>query len=459
MIPYAILMCRLTQTDGTELEVRVLELSPQGFTFRISRRISPADILEINRITLWFFKQKSADYYELSLKDYCVEQIPDKEQQGNPFWNLFRITTKDDCFRQAAIALSREYLAYVSGKLYCEDWELSHKLSGWPFSPDSPVCETLEQQYHHWFDSLQADDNWLQQAEIIPERALVLDRKNLWNAFLNTDPASFMAEYWKEHALHHHPISKLQLTHVYIGNAYCHLQMPDQTTLEQIIFKCSANGFTPVIVFSAIPQFARKRAHNLLQHLDAYGTATGTIIEVVVNDWGMIEYLRSHQFDHLTVTLGTLLLRQKKDARITYTFGSEKLKQALSGQGFEETEFLKSVELPDSISGFSGESVGYASTTKHDGLRFNLQLPFYQTNTAAYCPLSNQMEHGSDVLQTENRSCKKYCEFNAFLYPKGSNMVGSYTSLFGLDTRVLTDSMYLRSLLQNNCSRLVFYFI
>ena len=172
-------------------------------------------------------------------------------------------------------------------------------------------------------------------------------------------------------------------------------------------------------------------------------------MEIVVNDWAMVEMLCG-KTSRLHPVLGTLLNKRKKDPRMKYKSGDISLFQRNSLNAKFYRDFLAK---EFHIHRYEWESCGYEQQIPPG--KNSLHIPFYQTNTSQYCPLGAVCETGERGRQKLAKKCPGYCTEYALLYPEHLHMIGRYNSLFGIDMRILKEEEILKNYIQNGVDRVV----
>lgn len=123
MIPYAIFCAKLDGNGFKALEVRALDMSVEGFTFRISNRYRD-NIQYIKRIILHFYCFNESGYRELILDNDELNDKEDKrcgqgvknsintrkfsikEEESTEFYTIYRFITDDPTYQQYSGELS-----------------------------------------------------------------------------------------------------------------------------------------------------------------------------------------------------------------------------------------------------------------------------------------------------------------------------------------------------------------
>ena len=495
------------------LEIRITELSGEGFSFRVPEKIEKAACLEIC-------------FFDFSADCYRKVQLAEKEREmklteETPFFFIYSVWTKNGEYREQVKRLVTDYDNYISLKLTGDDAYLSEKMVGYPAELDEVYAESFEEQKKEWFGC--ADDRMKdcfceekEQEEILAkqldygdfeinvndfergvdiaetidvsehkkwnikdfpkfELTLTIDRPELYNDFLQKDWIIFCRDYWKNNFLEHHPLSQKQATRIYIGNQFCHNLFPEKKQLFQMLEKAFENNFAVTLAFTYIRYNLLEETGKLLQKLEVWcqrkeqevsnqqtvnkDLKTGISekkktkydLEIIINDWAMPALLQGKA--HLKPVLGILLNKRRKDTRLPYKHGIENYVDSLAENNLNCGFYQNYLKNTYNIQRFEFESCGYKIIIPAG--THSLHLPFFQTNTSQYCTLYAACKYGNRGKQKLPENCPKYCDKKVFLYPKHLKMVGRYNSLFGYDERILWDKEYLQNYLEHGIDRIV----
>ena len=280
------------------------------------------------------------------------------------------------------------------------------------------------------------------------ELTIELDRPELYTSYLNMNFSDWLSQYWASNHLSWHPLSRLQLTRLYIGNQFCHLLFPEEDLLFTLMNKTWADGLAVTLSFSYLREFILKPIQQLLETLNFWCQKHQTTVEIVVNDWAMADLLTD--FPQLHPILGVLINKRRKDPRLSYKKGEL---SALSENSINADFYRNFLAETCRITRYEEESCGYLPELPEG--KHSLHLPFYQTNTSQYCPLYARCKRGSRGAQTLPKDCPHWCREYAFLYPAHLHMLGRYNSLFALDTGILRSPELLGGWLREGVDRLV----
>lgn len=223
----------------------------------------------------------------------------------------------------------------------------------------------------------------------------------------------------------------------------------------EMIQKAKQERLDITICFTYIRECYIEKTKGVIDKLYNWCIKNNKKIEIVINDWGMIK-LVENKGDYLTLSLGVLLNKRKKDPRYIYKNGYEENKNLIAKNNLNSSIFTKFLEI-NNIKRYEYESCGYKIDIAEGN--HSLHIPFYVTNTSQYCTLyamCTTMNRGNQKLVKE---CPMYCSDYVFTYPKHLKMIGRYNSLFAFDDTSLKDSNSLEEYIKRGIDRIVFNFI
>ncbi len=474
MIPYAILSGQLQSDtlDKRSSMIRILELSPESFTFRLDNTIPTERIEKVQSVVLHFYSFARNTYRELTLQEFQVAVV---EQQ--PFWNLYQITTQNVQFRGCALDLSKEYTRYIRLKLEEEDATVSSKLVGYPEEVEQwkateqgtgianrngikKPCDKAEEGQVQEPDSGWSNERY--------QLAIGLDNRQLQEAYLRYPLEEFQKRYWQEHGLIGHPLAKQPVTHFYIGSQFCPLLFPEETVLFSLLGKMKQEQVEPVLVFSYMEEGSIPQVRQILEGVADWWLGKRKEkkrsgrkcdrIELILNDWGMMalvqEVGREKEVDCFTGSLGVLLNKRRKDTRLPYKNGASQYIQRLWENSCNEKNYAAWLREHWGIERIEYESCGYPVRVQEE-LGGSLHIPYYQMNTSNRCTLYAACRYGNRGHQTVIKSCPGYCSRQEFQYPEGLHLKGRYNSIFGYDETSLLMGERVRGMLKQKIDRIV----
>ena len=494
MIPFAILAGKL-RTKAGEKEIRILELSPEYFTFRLLTKQAKQYVQLLTEagqqstIELSFFQFKEKQYHELTLdceKDIIkIEMFP--EEETDLFLELrVTVTDKNKEYADCAEQLNREYMNYVYLKLEETDAELSQALTGYPAEKEQIYSENLTKQravWDHIDEGVHIDESahiaagghvdmptvslFNEQGKQISRSfslGIELDNPAWYQAYLTYPLDEFSTLYWDSSNIPlNHPLRIQKIQFLYIGNAYCPHLFPTEKQLYVLLEKILKEHLCPVLVFSPVEEKDILNIEKRIDQLAVWCTQNQVKIELVLNDWGMAGIVRNKYPDQFQLTLGCLLSKHRRDTRIHYinrnssrssrsdsssSLGNSGKKSEMFGQGPLQTAFYQNyLREHFHITRVSLQSCGYqqmlstfnSGSSSDNGIGVTLHFPFFQMNTSGWCPLLATLQRGDRAKQTAVDSCNCPCMNYAFEYPDFLHMIGRYNSIFGYDNSIINE--------------------
>lgn len=433
LIPSSLVACFV---NG--IEVRILQLAYEGFSFRMAERVE-----KLENLTLQYFQFSESSYQTVEIRDYCIEI------EETDFYVIYTIRTEQNDYKMHTDAIIKDYSNYISLKLSGDDAYLSQQMVNYPAEADEEYYDTWEEQKKEFFLPLQYISYQVSEQY---EFALSLDSPMRYQKYLAMDIKQFKQEYLKENYLEDHPLLQRKVTRLYVGNQFCHNLQPTKEQYFAMLQKAQIEDLSLTLVFTYLRDEFVEQTDTLLQMLYDWCKTENKVMEIVVNDWGMVKLLEDKQ-DYFQLNLGILLNKRRKDPRYSYKQGFPENVDKLSENNLSSGNYRKYLLEKWNISRYEYESCGYPIKipTAHN----SLHLPYYQTNTSQYCTLYARCSTGRRGKQTLAENCPYYCDEIAFMYPKHLKMIGKYNSLFAYDDSILKDSKQLNGYLQHGTDRIV----
>ena len=425
-VSYALFGAEITTVSGKTLRVSASGASALGFTFRLS--VSDAALLDMppQGIQVHFERET------LLLSDYSLTR-----EESERYFISFRLESGDAAFRSRMQALTAEIMRYTELKMSGSDAALSKAYVRYPaeaerdFAPDFLIWRKEALKTHPAFDALLC----------VPEWVLPVYSPSAVRAFLRLGTAACWQEYLAAAGLSDTVLAQRTPESVQLGAPYCARLLPDTVTLERLLSRCRESGTQARFIFPPMQEKDTDLFATLLH------TLYGRVRQVTVQDAGMARLIKESFPGRFTVSAGPLLLKRRRDARMKWWPGDPKALKETSANGTDFTDWLQSLK----ITGYEWETVGYPIRMPKGS---TLRLPFFQMNTGDNCPLSAQIHTGRRGANAPE-NCGLVCEHACFLYGKALNMVGRGNTLYGLDTRAVTEEDYLRMLLSENVESII----
>lgn len=331
---------------------------------------------------------------------------------------LTRFSFEDPACTAAIRRMLNNYARYLEIKSCGGAEAYAQYIADYPAELDDVFCASPDEQFATWYAQLPP----VPQPQPGCELAVELNCPVLWQLYLDTPLESFMDAYAANRGLSRNNLPANPPQRLYVGNAFCRHLFPDEAVFADIAAKARREGLELTLVTAELRaggEDAADRCIALARDLQA---------ELAVNDWGMLQ--RAQDVSGLQLVLGTQLNRRRKDPRMQYKCGMQDRSALLALNALNDGAWLAFLG-ETGIVRFDYESCGLP--TLLPDVPCSLHLPFYQTNTALWCPLRAICERGDRGAQSGGESCPRWCEENLLLYPEHLKMLGKWNSLFALD--------------------------
>ena len=439
LLPSGLITCLLNSK-----EVRIMKISPERLTIRLAQEVK-----EINELKVIFYVFDENRYKEITIEKYNLINKGKHE-----FYVTYVFSIKDEIYLQNVRNAFNNYTRYIRLKAYSDDNDFSNEMVGYPSEKDYDFYEDYISQKQEWMANLNYDSfNYriLNSVELV----INVDNYELYNKYLNEDIETFMSNYLKDNFIEKHKLMYKNISRIYVGNEFCHNLFPSKRMLIDIIKKANNEGLEVTICFTYVRECYIDKIKSIINEIYNWCNENNKKIEIVINDWGMLKVVENKQ-DYLTLCLGVLLNKRKKDPRYIYKNGYNENKALIGDNSLNSkifSEFLKD----NNINRFEYESCGYKLNIAKGN--HTLHMPFYVTNTSQYCTLYAKCTRMNRGRQKLVMGCPMYCKDYIFSYPKHLKMVGKYNSLFSFDDTLLHDSKKLEQYINEGRDRILLNFI
>ena len=427
MIPFGLL-----SGFAGEREIRITKLDETGFGFRVVRDYDGAKEWGNGRLRfkICFYDMEKSEYTEVVIKNYKC--MPDTDEKSDFYQGYLVFPFSDENagkYKSAVQKLLGQYSRYIRLKLEEDDSGLAKEMTGYPGMLDEVQCDSLEEQVMFWEKESSGQAYGTAEKESHYELAFSIDRPELYKEYLQKALPDFVRDYGDgvRKILPDFSFEAEKMKRLYIGNQFCPQLFPKEKILFEMLDKAAGEEAKVTLALSYVREEMLEKTAKLLRKLDSWCLQKGQMLEVVVNDWGMVSMVKKGTMN-LVPCLGILLNKRKKDPRISYKAGNKSLfkKNGLNADFYRD--FLKE---KFGILRYEWESCGYEIAFPEG--KNSLHLPFYQTNTSSFCPLYAACKTGERGRQKLVKDCPEYCRKYVFLYPEHLHMVGRFNSLFGID--------------------------
>lgn len=198
-----------------------------------------------------------------------------------------------------------------------------------------------------------------------------------------------------------------EYSRLYFGIEFCQNLMPSKEELGRILEFISKKEMDFTFVTPYLTNEGMKKIKPLLSYIiDVQPEG-----EIIINDWGLLEWIGQEYFD-LNLVLGRLLTKQKRGPRILNLIGRvpDNMVQHFRKSNVDSlilTDFLiskqiKRVELDNLLQGISRPP---------HSLKSSLYIPFAYITTTRLCLLSSCEDKVNKPLRAIsacNKECQKY---------------------------------------------------
>ncbi len=418
-LPAAIL---LVEADNKEL--KVTGCNESGIIVQSGFELD----LEQNPIILKYFGVDEYSYKDITIHNY---QILESKQLR--FCSEYTIEIQDEEYKDI-------YASLVTQLSMLDEYE-ADKNNDFHKDYDTAVKE--------WFGHALKYEDCKEVMEQV-QGCFVVENVDDYQMFLNSSVESFINKKLTRLGLEH-TFKAANFKRVYIGNQFCHNLFPNKELLLRLMDKAKECNLDITIAFTYMRETLIDQVREQVQLIDDWAQKHNRKIEIIINDWGMLNFLAGKE-ERLLPVLGVLLNKRKKDPRTLRKIGIEKYTSYLQENNLN-TELFQ-----DFLKKHNIERVEYEShiiPNKYIAMKASLHVPYYQTNTSQYCPLYAQCAHLNRDHQELITSCTKYCRNFVMMFPKDVDAIGRYNSIFGIDTAILRDRKVFQFIKDSEVDRLV----
>ena len=213
---------------------------------------------------------------------------------------------------------------------------------------------------------------------------------------------------------------------IYWGVEFCQNLIPNLINTKKILRFVKQNNLR----VSLVTPFVTERGLKRLKGIFAWLKEKRIDCEIVINDWGLLEYLHSEFKGYFELSLGRLLVRQQRDPAMKRVL-EKQLPFAVKGKDGKiaifvhkppgklyqkgiKASYINSPLLQKFLFKFGIKRVELNNLIQGlnlDGIRFKKSIysPFVHISTTRFCPMQTryQKTYRINVCQ---RECQKYYE-------------------------------------------------
>lgn len=424
-------------------EVRIKRLSPKSLSVRTSKEI------DINNLKVAFYIFNESDYIELDIEKYEVISIK-KEK----FCIIYELNVNNKEYEHNVRRVVRDYLNYINLRVFGCEGEFSRDMIGYPAELDYDYYENHNLELEEWMAEIDEDAwNGIELGEV--ELAIQLDNYDRYYDFLSMNIDEFKDYYFSRNYIRNNTLLHKELTRIYIGNEFCHNLFPDVELLISMLDKCYKTSLDITICTTYMMEHHASYYIDMIDRIYRWCRESNYRVEIVINDYGMIDLL-SDKVDYISMSLGCLLNKRKRDPRYKYKRDIAMHPRLISQNILNNSRYIELLE-DNKIYRHEYESCGYIMDI---AVGYNsLHLPFYQTNTSQLCPLYAKVTYNNRGYQISVDNCGRLCRKFYFSYPKHLKMLGRYNSIFAFDRDILDNDNIIRSYISQGIDRIVLNFL
>ena len=428
-----------------EKDYAILGINKETITFESADKLD-----DEFRFTILLFNFSLYDYEKFEIDKCKVLQVKENEFSYiyickiEEIKNLEEYETK---LKDLLKAVELNDMSYTLDNIFKDNNEKKLQLK------DNSFFNNYEEQHNYWFnENTNCANN--QFSSIINDVELAFNVNNyiLYNQFLIKPFNDAIKEELEKNKLSNHGIFQKEFSRVYIGNQFCHNLFPDNEMLFKLINKAKDENYKISIAFTYMRDNHIDTYRNILGQLSKWCDENKMEIEIIVNDWGMLNIVNKDFNNNFTISLGILLNKRKKDPRMKWKIGSDKFIEARKENNLNCGHFYDFLEKHN-ITRFEFES--HVEMNKIPEGKHSLNFPFYQMNTSQYCTLYAECQNYSRDIQKLVENCPRYCEEFVCMLPKNLDAVGKGNSLFGFDNSILINPQILSEYRKMGIDRLL----
>jgi len=280
----------------------------------------------------------------------------------------------------------------------------------YPLEKDKEFCKSYKEQEEeeewHTYQTTDETNNGFLKSMSEVELAFSINNFSLYEKFSNTDFKTAIQNVLEQNQLKDHPIFVKPFSRVYIGNEFCPNIFLETDKLIKLLDQTRMEGLNATIALSFLREDIIELRIALLKRLVEWCDKNDTSLEVIVNDWGMME-LVAQTNGRLKPILGRLLNKRKKDPKYKWKWGIKNYTQDMEENFLNGNETFISLLSSRGVNRFEFESHIHNNLIPEG--KHSLHFPYYQTNTSQYCTLYADCTGYSRTKQKLVSHCPRYC--------------------------------------------------
>ena len=324
-----------------------------------------------------------------------------------------------------------------------------NNMEHYQYSEDKTICKDIEQQKSYWFDFQDSKVTLPENAEL----AFVVSEHKIYKEVLKYGFRQGFRKCLENVNIHKMDFFNKEINHVYIGNDFCINLFPNEEMLSKLINQAYDEKLGITISYPPLIQQRLDHTKKMIRILEEFCREKQIVIELVVNDWGMIQLLKEEKIECFNLVLGRLLNKRKKDSRMKNRMGYEKYKEEFGRNNLCSEPFSKIMD-ECLIRRCEFEANQFFNEIP-DG-NHTLHFPFYQTNTASNCLIYANCKNKSVIQQEYPEHCPHYCSEFYFSFPKHLDVIGKNNSLFVFDKNIFLEQKIIDRYVERGINRFAY---
>lgn len=274
--------------------------------------------------------------------------------------------------------------------------------------------------------------------------SIAINNPASYQSVLKHDSRNWIYAQLQKGHLQNHPLFSKPIRYVNIGNEFCYHLLPDKNLLSKLLDALSEYHIT-----ITLPFVRENYADSILKYVDFISQCIKNReqVEVAINDWGLIHYIKERQLP-ISMILGRVLNKREKDPR-----------QSPSLKNSHRRNYLNAALMEDVLRSHGINRYEYEAHTLIDDLplgNHSLHVPFYQMNTSEFCPLNAQCVNLNPYKQNIVEHCPHYCSEFYYMYSQSLPMIGVGNTILGYSKQIFENAGILTRYVDMGVDRLIY---
>lgn len=431
-------------------DILVKELSDNSILF-----VSQQNLKDTEDIILKLYKLEESSYEQFKLENCKICKINTEKTHS-----VFRANIVNPCDRLMSVLYNIKQFS-MQRQIQNGDYSgldfLKTKKPIYPTEQDKNILDDFKAVTNEWF-KIAINDKTNEQFKRIAEHkeiAFALNTRYLMQRCEENTYSDIYNETLKKYQLENHGLLKEGIQRVYIGNEFCQHIFPYDHILKYIK-KAYDENYEVTVMLSFMDESMAGKILNAIDEIERYSLQNQKKIEIVVNDWGILNHIKKNTCMIIPV-LGRLLNKRKKDPRKKWIWRDQN-DETIQFSCLSNNDYFRKFINKYGIQRYEFEVYDDKEEVKSlilKGHMNSLHFPFYQMMTSLYCPLFSEYNHfAQNRLKVHN--CPHVCTEIIRVYSRDLNMIGIGNSNFIYVKDVLYDADLLKNYCNSGVDRLVF---